>query len=274
MNIKSALYRVAVVASLFVGTLGGVSAATISYSDFSDPSSLTFNGDASLAGGEILLTSGRKQSGSVFTTDPLSMGLDFSFSAFFSFIINNNVGFGDKDGSGADGIVFAIQNVGNTAGGAGGGLGYSGINNSLGIEFDTYNNGFVDDNDGNHVGVNLSGSVDSVFQQSESTRFNNGEEWYAWVDYNGQTNELFVSYSMDSFKPASHNLSLNVDLSTILTSTNVFVGFTSGTGSIASDHYVKSLSFSNAFEVSSPPVVLVSLLALIPMLFRRKNYEL
>ncbi|NYC32247.1 hypothetical protein B0H42_004878 [Clostridium saccharobutylicum] len=42
---------------------------------------------------------------------------------------------------GADGIVFVINNNTNGLGTEGAGIGYQGITNSIGIEFDTYDNG-------------------------------------------------------------------------------------------------------------------------------------
>jgi hypothetical protein len=66
----------------------------------------------------------------------------------------------DNPAIGADGITFVIQNASRVAlGNAGHGMGYSGITNSIAVEFDTYRNvasefeGPLDDPNNNHVSV-------------------------------------------------------------------------------------------------------------------------
>lgn len=244
------LKQLAIVFSLGLGlVLPNISsAAVITYVDFSDVTGLQFNGDATTSGNDLLLTSGLNSAGSVFSNDSIVLDANLSFSAFFSFNISNNIGRGDTDGSGADGLVFALQTVSNTAGSEGGGIGFRGLNESLGIEFDTYNNGAQDDSNGNHIGVNLNGDVDSISQYNESTRFNNGEDWFAWIDYNGVTDELTVRYNTVADKPLSAAISETIDLTSIFGSNDVFVGFTSGTGGYGSDHKIDSLSFSTVFD--------------------------
>ena len=56
------------------------------------------------------------------------------------FTIDLDLNFGDRDGSGADGIAFVIQNINTSQGSSGGGMGYQGINPSYAIEMDTYYN--------------------------------------------------------------------------------------------------------------------------------------
>ena len=51
-------------------------------------------------------------------------------------------------------------------------MGYGGISPSIGIEFDTYNNSW--DSNGNHVGVNLNGSMGSAAHYNVPTTLNNG----------------------------------------------------------------------------------------------------
>ena len=50
----------------------------------------------------------------------------------------DNSRYGDPTGGAADGIMFVVQTVGNNVGGSGGNIGYFGITNSVGIEYDTY----------------------------------------------------------------------------------------------------------------------------------------
>jgi hypothetical protein len=51
-------------------------------------------------------------------------------------------------------------------------MGYAGIPTSVAAEFDTFNNGSPTDSDGNHVGIDLNGSVVSVARASIPTRMN------------------------------------------------------------------------------------------------------
>ena len=120
---------------------------------------LQVNGSASVGymGSQLQLTpSSPSQGGSAFTTNAISLGNNGSFSTHFQFQLSNSGGIGDEDGAGADGIVFVVQTVSNNVGAAGGGIGYSGIPNSIGIEFDTFDNGEIS---GNHVGVDENGGL-------------------------------------------------------------------------------------------------------------------
>ncbi|MNO20980.1 Cellulosome-anchoring protein precursor [compost metagenome] len=72
--------------------------------------------------------------GSLFNKERVALSDNRSFSTYFSFKM--------EGGSQADGIVFVLQTVSNEAGASGGGLGYSGVTKSFGVEYDTYyNNG-------------------------------------------------------------------------------------------------------------------------------------
>jgi len=68
-------------------------------------------------------------------------GFQASFSAAFSFRIQNSGGIGDEDGPGADGITFALNTYSNSYGAIGDGIGYGGLPQSVAVELDTYNNG-------------------------------------------------------------------------------------------------------------------------------------
>lgn len=258
-------------------------ATTISYSDFSDQSALTLNGSAAsinpVPGSNALrLTNGLGQSGSAFVTDTISLtdsnGFQASFSTYFQFQITNPQGISDQDGQGADGLTFIVQTVANNVGGAGGGIGYQGINNSVAIEFDTWNNGAVDDHNGNHVGIALNGNIDSVVQQSVATRMNNGAVWSAWVDYNGLTDLLEVRLSQNNSRPTDVLLALNVDLVSVLGVPNAFIGFTSGTGAAGGFHDILNWEFTNTFSpinVPEPGAVMLLALSLIGLTCARRR---
>src|SRR5947209_8791893 len=197
-------FRFLVTAALLAAGSGSAR-ADFTYVNFASTAGLQLNGNTTTAGNELRLTSSAPfQSGSAFTTTAVGLAANYSFSTHFKFRITRNAGIGDGDGTGADGLVFVIQTVSNNVGGAGGGIGYAGINNSLGIEFDTYDNGAgAGDPNGNHVGIDLNGSVNSVATALEPTRFNNGQIWDVWVDYNGATNGLEVRWSNTGVRPGA-----------------------------------------------------------------------
>ena len=247
----------AIVLSLKTGITAN--ATTLNFTDFSDLSSLSLNGSAKAInrirpvffnGQNVLrLTNNFNQSGSAFLTDRLSLADDASFSTAFSFQITNPQGAFDEDGQGADSIVFVVQNQSNNVGGAGGGIGYAGIKPSIGIEFDTWNNTINGINEnGNHIGINLNGSIHSVIKKNVRTRMNNGAVWYSWVDYNGVSDLLEVRLSQTATRPDASFLSYTVDLASILGTPNAFIGFTSGTGGASGDHDIRSWTFRNSYN--------------------------
>lgn len=226
---------------------------TVIYNDFTDTSALDLNGNAAVVnfGGQNVLRltpATGSQSGSAFLTPAITLADQASFSTSFTFQITNNGGGGDGDGLGADGIAFVVQTVSSSAGGLGGGIGYAGIPNSVAVEFDTYNNDLPSDPDGNHVGIDLGGSVVSVATFGVTPRFNDGNVWNAWVDYNGVTDVLEVRVTQAALRPLLPTLSYNVDLVAQLGASDAFVGFTSGTGSFYADHDIRTWQFINAFN--------------------------
>lgn len=238
--------------AVFGSTLIPLRAATISYPDFASVAGLQLNGNAAQAGDRLRLTeSSFNQSGSAFSQSTVSLASNVSFSSFFAFNISLPAGIGDGDGVGADGLAFVVQTVSNNVGSAGGGIGYQGINNSVAIEFDTYDNGEIS---GNHVGIGLNGNTNTVATANHPTRFNDGTTWYAWVDYNGATDLLEVRVAADSTRPASAYLSHTVDLATVLGTTNAFVGFTAATGSGYGRHEILSWEFRDTYNpIVTPP---------------------
>jgi Ca2+-binding RTX toxin-like protein len=242
-----------------IGNNASQPSTLFSFDNFSDTSNLTFTGSAQKAtsfdgqSSVIRLTDSGGQNGSAFLTSPISLSNDASFSTFFQFQITDHGGWTDNDGFvGADGIVFVIQTQANNVGGAGYGIGYGGILNSLGIEFDTWENGGVDWYSGNHVGIDLNGDINSVQRQDVQTPLNNGNIWNSWVDYNGATNLLEVRLSQSEVRPEAALLSYEVDLPSVLGKTDAFIGFTSGTGNAWGDHDILSWKFNDVYNPIAP----------------------
>lgn len=262
MGYGIATFRFGTVLLATMAVLAGSAAgqSSVSFTDFSDLSDFSLNGDTGSinTGGQgaigpggdrvLRLTNGLQQAGGAFLTDPFSLASDASFSSFFRFQITDPVGSSDSDGQGADGIVFVVQTDAAEMGGTGGGIGYEGISPSAGVEFDTWNNGVKDDWNGNHIGIDLNGVDANSAQADVSPRFNNGNVWHSWVDYDGTTNTLEARVSTNNARPTNPTVSRNVDLAEVLGQTSAFIGFTSGTGSAGGDHDILSWQFEGQFE--------------------------
>ncbi|WP_181592776.1 S-layer homology domain-containing protein [Paenibacillus sp. YN15] len=160
--------------------------------------------------------------GSIFNKERVTLSDNRSFSTYFGFKMHA--------GSQADGIVFVVQTASNEAGAAGGGLGYSGVGKSFGIEYDTYYNNPQDQgtarndprpvnlNSGNrasHVALDLNGDVGhgglnspnydwgkniatldtkkmSLAQTDAEAVLDPYKQFHSWIDYNGLTQKFEV----------------------------------------------------------------------------------
>jgi len=244
-------YTLTVVENLTCGVEG---THTVRFNNFEDVSDWQLNGEAVALnpnGYQVLsLTDNLSQSGSAFLTEAIPLtdanGFNASFSASFGFKLSNASGISDLDGQGADGLMFVVQTMASNVGGNGGGIGYEGIERSVGIEFDTWNNGAVDNHNGNHVGINTNGNMDSLVIKTLEQRFNDGQQWYAWIDYDGNQQRLEISIANENARPAEPTLIHHgIDLATILQYENAYIGFTSGTGAAGGHHDVFNFEFTN-----------------------------
>jgi hypothetical protein len=206
---------------------------TLGYPSFSSSTSgdFQFNNDASLSGNQfILTTSDYSQAGSIFYKNSIPLtgpsGFRASFSAAFSFIMDQGSGY-DGSGNGADGITFVLNTVSNTAGSIGGGIGYSGILNS--------------------VGIDTNGNIRSITQRSYPTLWNDGNTHYAWIDFNGDTELLEVRVADTNTRRATAYISATLDLVSILASPNVYVGWTAATGGAKERHVINNFYFTNQY---------------------------
>jgi hypothetical protein len=246
---RAALAAVALLAGV-VAAATPAGAQTLNYVDFSSTAGLQINGSATQNGSKLRLTPAAfGQGGSAFSTTTIPLASNASFSTVFSFEIHGRGGLG----GGADGITFTVQTNASNVGGAGGGIGYAGIDNSVAVEFDTFDNS--EPGASNHVGVDVDGNMTSVATTGQlAPDFDDGNVWFAWVDYNGVTQSLETRWAQSSTRPVGSMLSTTLDLPTILGSPNVFVGFTSGTGAGWGEHNILSWNFVNRFEAGGAPL--------------------
>lgn len=192
------------------------------------------NGDARMEGKTLVLTPDAAWlAGSYFPWRIEMPVFDVSFSFKLSPAANPE----------ADGITFCIHNDprGDKAIGAKGGyLGYGyseywgvrGIENSIAIEFDNYYNPEFCDPEGDHVGININGSVASAKWALLPFQLE-GQMIHARVTYDGRAIEVQVGLpSEKSNMPkvvSECRLRYEVDIMPILKAGTVYAGFTGAT---------------------------------------------
>lgn len=242
------MYRFVTAAALLSTTFA--SADVVNFDDFSDTTGLVLNGDAAVAStgdGDVmrLTRSLGNEAGSIFSQTQVDAT---NFSTKFSFRITDPGGsvFDGNTESGADGFVFVVQPIDSSLGSAGGGIGYSGIGTSLGVEFDTWHNSANNDPSQSHVGINLNGSVNhnSGLPTADITgpELDDGDQWFAWIDYDGTNLEVRLSM-IDSY-PIDALISHELDLPSVLGQDTAFVGFTSATGAAWANHDILEWSYT------------------------------
>ena len=206
-----------------------VTATDIYYSDFFDLSAFTLGVRAAelnaVPDGTLHLISGIWQrNGYAILTNPVH--LSDSFSTHFCFRIYNNIA------GGADWLVFNIQTDDELTSG-----------NAVTVEFDIFNNGSRDNYSGNHIGLNINHDFSSSIVQTVSPDFNNEEIWHAWIDYDGNLINVYASTSSE--KPDTPYISQELDVLSILGTSDVYLGFHAASGAYGADFDVLNWSFNS-----------------------------
>lgn len=98
-----------------------------------------------------LTSSNNWEVGSIWFTEKIDLNVSFE--------VIMALNFGCKDNQGADGIVFGFQPVSTTIGVGGGGIGFEGVQPSIGIEFDTWQNGIYSDPSADHIAIIKNGDL-------------------------------------------------------------------------------------------------------------------
>ncbi|WP_428386242.1 L-type lectin-domain containing protein [Mucisphaera sp.] len=260
----------AVAALLAATTLSAAHANLVQFDDFADTTGLTLNGSATTtntADGTVLrltpAASGR--GGSVFSSTTVDAD---EFATFFKFRITEPGGatFDNNNEPGADGIVFVVQSISNSQGSSGGGIGYAGIGQSVGVEFDTWGNNSLNDPSQSHAGIITNGDVNhgpgSPFTVSQSSpEWDDGDIFNVWIDYDGD--DLKVNWSTNNIpRPATPQLARAIDIPALLGQQTGFVGFTAGTGSAWANHDILEWRYTPTIPEPTTAALLLTAAAL------------
>jgi hypothetical protein len=198
-----------------------------------------------------LTPDGYGQAGSAFWKKKLALSTNFSFSVYYEFAMTPTT-------DPADGLTFCIQQATNTAGGAGGGLGYDGLpGQSIAIEYDTYTNG--GDPNNNHMALDVNGKLhgnggyqfpnEAPYRVIPPLNLWDGATKYNWVDYDGINNVLEVRISNTPIRPASPTMQIpNLSLASIFPNGDVFFGFTAATGAAKEEHAINVFYANNVLD--------------------------
>lgn len=130
-----------------------------------------------------------------------------------------------------DGVAFVLRGAAatKTVGGGGGGLGYSGIEPSVAVEFDTFRN--THDINANHVDV-VTGGNSEVSESAVKSPVNLGASTFrARVTYDAATHALRVWLTPAGKKGYGKKLiDRRVDVAGVVGDSPISVGFTGATG--------------------------------------------
>jgi hypothetical protein len=266
-----------VAAACGLSAVAAAHADVVTFNDFSSTAGLTLIGSAATAttgdGAVLRVTpAAGGNSGAAYSTSPITLGASDTFSTTFKFRFTNPGGIDP-----ADGITFVLAANPTGLGGAGVGMGYSGVPKSVAIEFDTYNNtgyglGDDDGNSSNHVSIDTGGNLDNAnlvnvygnqscgFPTGSPAQTNyaragcmsNGDVWTATIGYDGS--KLSLTLQDGSMAEDVIYTGVPLDIASQLGTDQAFVGFTSGTGAGWENHDILSWEFANTTELSPPPV--------------------
>ncbi|KAK8574039.1 hypothetical protein V6N13_097034 [Hibiscus sabdariffa] len=126
-------------------------------------------------------------------------------------------------------------------------------NHVFAVELDTIQSKEFNDINDNHVGIDINGlisneSLPAGYEDGGSKEFKNltlisGQRMQVWVEYDGVNKRIDVTLAPFNVpKPKTPLLSLSRDLSSIV-NREMYVGFSSATGSVLTSHYVLGWSF-------------------------------
>lgn len=187
------------------------------------------NGNANYSGSNVLtLTTTTGQNSSSFFNYPVYVG---AFKAWWTYQ--------DIGGGGADGACFVIQNApaGPSAlGGAGGGLGVTGITPSAELEFNIYSgNAFG----GVGYAFSTNGIVANVTDPYPLNIASGDPIFVVMTYYNGIASLTLT----DTNTGGSYNTTIALNLPAVVGGTAAYVGFTGASGGVGSDQTISDFNF-------------------------------
>jgi len=254
MRVCRTIVTVALAAAGVALTAASAQATTITFANFAGAcgTTLTCVGSATSPGVLRLTPAAVNQTGAAYSTTPITLGAGNIFSTIFQFQFTNTGGINP-----ADGITFVLAANPAGLGGAGGGLGYLGVPNSVAIEFDTFNNGEVGGS--NHVAVDTNGAlngtgvspygVDAPCVVNGNTTpgcMSNTHVWTVGIGYDGTTLTVRVQ---DGAMAVQNIISMPINIAAIMGTPNAFVGFTGGTGAGFENQDILNWQFANTTEL-------------------------
>jgi uncharacterized repeat protein (TIGR02543 family) len=204
----------------------------------------------------LVMTTGGSQASSIFLKE--QMAANPTRPGFSTYFVMNVYRLNPGP---ADGYMFVIAANSNSLGEQGGGLGYTGITNSVGIEFDFYDNG----------GENMASSdvfVNGVSRSTPGTVFDSGyltrwnqvssgqlvRAFHTWIEYDHANTRLELRVALSNnespsaSRPARPTNPLLTRTSNFSQISNFFyAGFTAATGGQMQQMSLKSWFFSNAY---------------------------
>ncbi|CAA7033712.1 unnamed protein product [Microthlaspi erraticum] len=139
-------------------------------------------------------------------------------------------------------------------------------NHVFAVELDTIRSTDFNDPDDNHVGIDINSltsvKISTAGYWDEKGQFKNltltsRKPMQVWVDYDGRTHQIDVTMApFRKDKPRKPLVSTVRDLSSVILQ-DMFVGFSSATGTVLSEHYVLGWSFG--VNGKAPPLALAKL---------------
>ena len=221
---------------------GGGGTSAISLGSGFSATGMQFNGNAVLAGSRLQLTdtSASFENSSAFWNQKVNIQ---SFTNDFTFQITT---------PSADGFTFAIQGTAPTAlGGAGGGLGYTGLANSIAVKFDIYHNAGEGTNS---TGLYLNGAAPTVPATNIGGGVNllSGDVMAVHMTYDGTT--LTMSMKDTSNPAQTFTTSWPVNIPATVGATTAYVGFTGATGGLTATQQILTWTYDTGS--GKPPLIL------------------
>jgi hypothetical protein len=197
-------------------------AASVDYDDFSSTDGLQLNLYAQALDDVLRLTTSTAEVGTAFTNRRV-VKPNRSFTSRFT--IHQHDGTAEP----ADGMAFVVQSKSSSrTGGAGSGLGYGDIGQSLAVEFDIFDSG-GEPGGANHVAITKNGQADDHLDAADPGFGLYGSVVHARVTYSAKRHRVKVWVNDGPSLKGSPLVQAKVNLAKVLDDGG-FAGFTAATG--------------------------------------------